>query len=52
LSKLAYVLLCVVVPPVWGLLSYWLFDLIFSRRKAPAAAGPAAPPADDKCDRE
>ena len=58
IPKAVYIGLCVVVPPLWGLVSYWLFELVARRwpRKpggeTPAATPEPAPePADDKCDR-
>jgi len=54
IPKALYISLCVVVPPLWGLASYWLFELVARRwpRKSGGQAPAAAPePADDKCDR-
>ena len=54
ISKTLYVGLCVVLPPLWGLASYWLFELVARRwpRKSDNLPPTAAPqPADDKCDR-
>ena len=31
MSKTVYLILCLLVPPVWGLFSYWLFDLVGKR---------------------
>jgi hypothetical protein len=43
LKTALYVALCLIVPPVWGLLSYWLFELIGLRRRRAAEAQEASP---------
>jgi hypothetical protein len=37
LKTILYIALCIAVPPLWGLLSYWLFELIGLRRRRAAA---------------
>jgi hypothetical protein len=53
LGKPLYVVLCVAVPPLWGLVSYWLFELLARKwpRKVPASAPepPDAGDAEDDC---
>jgi hypothetical protein len=50
IPKALYIALCVAVPPLWGLVSYWLFDLV--ARRWPRKPGNGTPePADDQCDR-
>jgi len=43
LKTALYVALCLIVPPVWGLLSYWLFELVGLRRRRAAGAGEPPP---------
>lgn len=43
-KTVAYVALCLLVPPLWGLISYWVFELLGLRRRRKAAE---APPAED-----
>ena len=50
IPKPLYVALCVVVPPLWGLLSYWLFDLAARRWPRRGAAPEAAGDEGDDCE--
>ena len=36
-SKIFYLVLCLIVPPIWGVISYWLFSAFGSKLKKRAA---------------
>lgn len=43
-----YVALCLLIPPIWGVIAARLFDALARRRSKPTAAPSASIPTDDE----
>lgn len=51
MNKFLYVTLCLFVPPIWGLISYWIIELV-GKRRGGRGAGSAQPPGGEGRGRE